>query len=90
MAADTASTNYDPTACFCKASGTYTISDMVALTPSDSAPIPDNCASCDPDESPHGAYSLEQPGGNLRLIRIDATSGERITSVLELEKTVTD
>jgi len=89
MAADTGSSNYDPTACFCKASGTYTISDMVVLTPSDSVPIPDNCATCDAEDSPQGDYSFEQPEGNLRLIRIDTANSERITSMLILKEVVT-
>ena len=86
MNTDTSSALYDSTVCFCKAYGSYALSDKVTLVNSAIPPQSDNCPTCDPDQSPNGVFVLEHPAGGLKLTRIDTTGPEPITSQLILEQ----
>ena len=89
MKADIESDLFNPNVCFCKANGVWGITDRLRLDPDDpEAVLVDNCSTCDPAQSPQGLYSLEQPGGNIRLIQIETIDNKQITSLLELTRIV--
>ena len=89
MKADTTSDLYADTVCFCKANGVWGITDRLRLDPKDPEQVlPDNCATCDPAQSPQGSYALEQPEGKIRLIQVETIDNRQVTSLLELTRIV--